>query len=197
MADNAANGGGRRWSPWSIAAWAAAALVLLIPLIAMQFTDEVTWSVADFVIAGILLLAVGIPLELVVRKTGNAAYRWAVGLALATAFLLVWLNGAVGILGAENNDANMLYGGVLAIGVVGALVARFRPPGMARALAATALAQAALALGALVAGWGSPESGPFEVVALNGFFVALWTGSAVLFGAAARKQPPTDAGLVS
>ena len=38
------------------------------------------------------------------RKTGDAAYRTAVGVALAAAFLLIWVNGAVGIIGSENND---------------------------------------------------------------------------------------------
>ncbi len=186
MAGNTENGGGRRWSRWRIAAWTVAALILLLPLVAMQFTDEVNWEVADFVIAAALLVGVGVPYELAVRKTGNAAYRAAVGVALAAVFLLIWVNGAVGIIGSEDNDANLMYGGVLAVGVIGALIARFRPRGMARALFATALAQAAVATVALIAGWGSPSSGPLEIVALNGFFVALFVGSALLFREAAR-----------
>ncbi|WP_420456449.1 hypothetical protein [Rubrivirga sp.] len=158
----------------------------------MQLTDEVAWSVADFAFAAALLLGVGIPLELAVRTTGNAAYRWAVGVALATAFLLVWTNGAVGLIGSEDNDANALYGGVLAVGVVGALVARARARGMAWTMAATALAQAAVAVGALVAGLG-PGGGLIEVVALNGGFVALWAGSAALFRRAAREHPGAGA----
>ena len=55
--------------------------------------------------------------------------------------MLVWINLAVGIIGSEDNPANLMYGGVLAVGVAGAVAARFRPGGMARALAATALAQ--------------------------------------------------------
>ena len=61
MAGNVGNTGGRRGSRWRIAAWSVAALVLLIPLIAMQFTDEVNWSGGDFVFAALLLLGVGIP----------------------------------------------------------------------------------------------------------------------------------------
>jgi len=56
MAGNTENGGGRRGSRWRIAAWAAAALLLLLPLVAMQFTDEVVWDVADFAFAGALLV---------------------------------------------------------------------------------------------------------------------------------------------
>ena len=53
------NGGGRRVGGWRIARWVAAALVLLLPLIAMQFTDGVNWDVADFLFAGALLVGVG------------------------------------------------------------------------------------------------------------------------------------------
>ena len=195
MTGNVGNTGGRRGSLWRIAAWSVAALVLLIPLIAMQFTDEVNWSGGDFVFAALLLLGVGIPLELVVRKTGNAAYRAGAVVALGAAFLTVWVNGAVGIIGSEDNAVNLLYYGVLTIGFVGTLVARFRPRGMAFAMAATALAQAAVAVGALVAGMAAvAKGGVAEVVIVNGFFVALWLGSAALFREAARTLSSTDAG---
>ncbi|MBI4468892.1 MAG: hypothetical protein HY650_06170 [Acidobacteria bacterium] len=193
MTGNPANGVGKRWSRWRIAAWAVAALILLLPLVAMQFTDEVVWDVADFAFAAVLLFGVGVPYELAVRKTGGTAYRAAVGVALAAAFLLVWLNGAVGIIGSEDNDANLMYGGVLAVGVIGAIIARFQSRGMARALFATALAQALVAVVALIAGLGSPGSGPLEIGALNGFFVALFVGSAWLFREAARGGPERGA----
>ena len=179
------NGGGWRGNRSRIAAWTTAALLLLLPLIAMQFTDQVVWDAADFAIFGALLLGAGVTFELAAKMTGNTAYRFAVGVALAAAFLLVWVNGAVGIIGSEDNDANLMYAGVLAVGVIGAGIARFRPLGMARALFATALAQGSVAVIALIAGLGSPESGPLEIVALNGFFVALFVGSALLFREAA------------
>ncbi|MDX1547169.1 MAG: hypothetical protein R3247_09290, partial [Rhodothermales bacterium] len=125
---------------------------------------------------------------------GAAAYRAAVGLALGGALLLGWANGAVGLIGSENNDANLMYFGVLAVGAVGALVTRFRPRGMARALCAMALAQTLVALIALVGRLGAPHSGPLEIVTVNGFFVALFAGSAVLFRKAARGRPERGAG---
>jgi hypothetical protein len=64
---------------------------------------------------------------------------------------------------------------------------------MTRALFATALAQALVAATALAAGLGSPGSGPLEIVALNGFFTALWLISAWLFRKAAREQTPASA----
>src|ERR671913_1871807 len=122
------------------------------------------------------------------------AYRLAVGVALAAAFILVWLSLGVGIIGADGDPANMMYFGVLAVGTIGAIVARFRPYGMARALFATALAQALVAVIALIFGLGLPWSGPVEISALNGFFVALFVGSALLFRYAGREQTPAGAG---
>jgi hypothetical protein len=100
---------------------------------------------------------------------------------VASALVLVWLNLAVGIIGSENNPANLMYGGVLAVGVIGAVFARFRPRGMARVLLAMALAQALVAAIALIGRLGSPGSGPLEILTLNGLFVALFAGSAYLF----------------
>ncbi len=188
MAGNAENGAGRRGNRLRIAAWAAAALILLLPLVAMEFTDEVVWDVTDFAVFGALLVGAGVTYELAVRMTGNTAYRAAVGVALAAAFLLVWVNGAVGIIGSEDNDANLMYFGVLAVGIIGVIFARFQPRGMARALFATALAQASVAAVALIAGSGSPGSGPLEIATLNGFFVALFVGSAWLFRRAAHGR---------
>ncbi len=181
MASGGENGVGQRVSRVRIAAWTAAALILLAPLIAMQFTDEVVWDVTDFVFFGLLLGGSGVALELAARKTGNAAYRTGVGLALAAAFLVIWVNGAVGIIGNESNDQNLMYYGVLAIGVIGALVARFEPQGMARAMIATAGAQVLVFAIALIAGWGF--TGPITF-----FFLAFWVGSARLFQKAALRE---------
>ncbi|MDQ3805414.1 MAG: hypothetical protein M3416_16485 [Acidobacteriota bacterium] len=111
-------------------------------------------------------------------NTDNTAYRCAASVALAAALILVWLGLGVGIIGRDGDPANLMYFGVLAVGVIGALVARLRPRGMARALFTTALAQASVAVVALVAGLGYPWSGRLELSLLNGFFVALFVGSA-------------------
>jgi hypothetical protein len=182
-------GGGRSWSRWRLAGWATVAVLLLLPLVAMQFTDEVKWDAFDFAVMGALLGSVGLGFELAVGKTGNWIYRAAGGIALAAMFLLVWVNGAVGIIGSEDNPANLMYGGVLAVGIIGATIARFQPDGMARALFATALAQAFVAVIALVARLGS--TGPIwprDILILTGFFAALWLISAWLFRKAAREQ---------
>jgi hypothetical protein len=158
------------------------AFILLLPLLAMQFTNEVAWGLADFVFAGALLFGAGLTYELVARKAGNLAYRLAVGVALATAFILIWVNLAVGLIGSEDELANLMYIGVLAVGIIGALIVRFQTRGMARVLLATALAQVLVTMIALVAGMQHyPGSSVFEILGVNGFFIALWVGSALLF----------------
>ena len=173
---------GRSATGWRIAPWAAAGLVLLLPLLAMRLTDEVAWDGADFAILGALLLGACAALEGAARSTGSLAYRAAVGVAVTTALVLVWMNLAVGLIGPEDHPANLMVAGVLAVGLVGALVARFRSRGMARALAATALAQGLVGAAALAAGAGRPEA----VAALTGLFAALWLASAWLFRKDAR-----------
>jgi hypothetical protein len=154
------------------------ALILLLPWLAMRITGTVNWSPFDFAAAGALLFGTGLAFELVTRKASTIAYRLAVGAAFATALLLLWVNLAVGIIGSEDNPANWMYVGVLAVVVIGSLIARFRPLGMARVLFAAALAQAVVTVIALVMEQGADA---LEIVMVNGFFVALWVGSAWLF----------------
>jgi hypothetical protein len=123
-----------------------------------------------------------------VRTSDSQAYRGATLCTLAAASILGWLSLGVGIIGKDGDPANMMYFGVLAVGLVGAVIARFRPSGMARALFATALAQAVVAAIALVARLGLPWSGPAEIVLLNGFFVASFVGAGWLFRRAARGR---------
>lgn len=163
----------------------ATAFILLLPLIAMQFTNEVNWTLFDFVFAGTLIFTTGLLFEVVRKRTaGNREYQIATGLALAAAFLLVWINGAAGIIGSESNPLNLMYLGVIAIAILGALTARLQPPGMARTLLATTIAQAVVPVIALVA---QPQvmfaepAGLIGVFVLNSFFVMLFAGSALLF----------------
>lgn len=74
-------------------------LLLLIPFIAMQFTNEVAWSVMDFVIAGILLLGTGLAIEFVLRKVKNTKHRIIICILILLALLLLWLELAVGLFG--------------------------------------------------------------------------------------------------
>jgi hypothetical protein len=172
----------------------ATALILLLPLVAMQFTDEMNWGLFDFIFAGALIFGTGLTYVLVMRKAGAVVYRFAVGMALAAVFLLVWINLAVGVIGSEDNPANLMYFGVLAIGFIGTIIAELRPQGMARVLFAMAFAQALVPLIALIIWKPQVTSGVLGVLTLNGFFVMLFVGSALLFRSAARKVAPVAAG---
>ena len=177
MTDNQENAENR----WRLAIWGAAALLLLLPLVAMQFTKEVNWTLSDFAVFGTMLVVACGTYELAARTTTNSPYRAAVGVAVVAAFILVWINLAVGIIGNEGNAANLMYGGVLAVGIIGAIIARARPHGMARTLVAMALAQALVAAIALVAGLGN-------TLILTVVFIALWLISAQLFRKAAQAN---------
>jgi hypothetical protein len=118
-------------------------------------------------------------------KMHNTMYRLALGVALVTSLMLIWLSLGVGIIGRDGDRANVMYFGVIAVGVIGALIARFRAHGMARALVAMALAQALVGAIAIFGGLGRPYSGVLELLALNGFFVALFVATAWLFRRAA------------
>jgi len=165
----------------------ATGILLLVPLVAMQITDDVVWGPVDFVTAGGLLFGTGLAFVLAAGRGGTLVFRAAVGVALGTALFLVWSNLAVGIIGNEGDPVNLAFFGVLAVGFIGASIARLRPRGMARAMLATAIAQGLVAAAALAAGLHrAPESSVPEILAVNGFFVALWVASALLFRRAAR-----------
>jgi hypothetical protein len=127
----------------------------------------VNWDIFDFAVFGAMLLGVGVVYALAKRRASNTTYRFAIGVALAAAFLLVWVNGAVGIIGNENNDANMMFFGVLLVGVVGAIIARLRPKGMAMAVGrfgtdrvfrrAVAVFRPAVSKGRAAPAFGSPD----------------------------------------
>ncbi|MER2997685.1 hypothetical protein [Pontibacter populi] len=76
------------------------AFLLSIPLIAMQFTNEVNWGVFDFIVMGVLLLSTGLVVELVIRKVRNADYRIGLIAVILVALFLIWAELAVGIFGS-------------------------------------------------------------------------------------------------
>jgi hypothetical protein len=125
--------------------------------------------------------------------TSNTAYRAAV--AVGAALILVWLMGAVGVIGIEGDRADLMYFGVLAIGISGAIVARFQPDGMARSMFVTAAATALVGVIALMLGkHEAAYSSVFEILGLTGMFATLFAVSAWLFRSAAARQSPADAG---
>lgn len=166
--------GSPRRNRWSLLVWGGAAALLALPAVAMRFTRQVDWGPEDFIVMGALLALACGAYEGATRLSGNTAYRAGAAVAILTCFLTVWVNLAVGMIGDEGNPANLLFGGVILVAVVGAMLARFRPRGVARALQAAAAAQGAMAVYALVAG--------DHVAALPiAFFMLPWLLAAYLF----------------
>lgn len=84
-------------SRWRLAVWGAAMVVLVLPAVAMVFTDEMNWGPGDFVAFGALLLCACGAWELALRLTRNPALRIVAGVAIGAVFFLVWLQLAVGL----------------------------------------------------------------------------------------------------
>ncbi|PKD20409.1 hypothetical protein APR41_14120 [Salegentibacter salinarum] len=74
--------------------------LLLIPFIAMQFTNEVVWTASDFIIMGILLLVTGLGIDLVLRKFSSTRNRLIIGGIILAVFFVIWAELAVGIFGS-------------------------------------------------------------------------------------------------
>ena len=175
---DAKNSRGRPRRAWRLVLWGGLVALLLAPLAAMQVTSEVAWDRQDFVLFAAMLAVVGGAIEIGVRLSGVPAYRYGVAVAVGASFLLTWANLAVGVIGNENNPLNGMFAGVLAVGVIGAVIGRLRPAGMARAMVAMALAQFVVAAVAQAYGhfiW------PMTVV-----FAGIWLGAGALFRKAAR-----------
>ena len=174
---------------WRVAGWGLAAFLLLLPFLAMQVSDEVAWSGGDFVLVALMLGIAGGAVELAARISGNRYFRGGALVAIVACFLLVIVNLAVGFLGDEGNPANLMFAGVIAVAIGGAIVAHFRAAGMARAMVAAAAAQALAAVVGLAAGWASPGyDGIREVILGTGLFGGLFLLSAFLFVKAASED---------
>ena len=180
MAGRTEIGGGARFNNWRTAIWGGAALLLLLPLAASQVSDSMAWDSGDFILAGALLAAACGAWELAIRKTRSWTHAAAAMVAAGTAFLLFLVNGAVGILGSEDDQANLVFLAVIAVALGGTLAARLRARGMARAMAVTAGAQVAAGIAGLTL---VPDVRGFLVG--TALFTSLWLLSAWLFRRAA------------
>lgn len=163
-------------------------LLLLIPLIGMMVSDSWQWSLFDFVFMGGLIFGTGLAFVLVARQMNNLFYRLAVGIAGVTGFLLLWVNAAVGIIG-DDEPANLMYLGVLAVAFFGVIISRFKATGMMRAMFATAFAHALVAVIAFIF-FPTASPGQLGILVINAFFIMLWVGSALFFRNASRGDSP-------
>ncbi len=163
----------------------ATALLMLLPLAGRLFLPDWNWGPLDYVFAAIMVFGTASLFELGRILNNNNLYRAGFGMALVAGFILIWGNLAVGLIGSEDNPANLMYLVVLAIAFLGAIMARFQPRGLSRTMFATAAAIAIIPVIALITKSNFqdvPEAvGVAGVFALNTLFVVLFIGSGLLF----------------
>ncbi|MFC3559401.1 hypothetical protein [Pedobacter jamesrossensis] len=75
-------------------------IILSIPLVAMQFTNEVKWNLTDFTAAGALLIITGLAIEVVIRNVKAITLRNLLLAVILLILFLVWAEMAVGIFGS-------------------------------------------------------------------------------------------------
>lgn len=83
----------------SLVIFAIPAVLLVIPLVAMQFTKEVDWTVSDFIIGGVLLFGTAGLIDMVLRKIKSSKSRFIISLIILAVLFLVWAELAVGVFG--------------------------------------------------------------------------------------------------
>ena len=157
--------------------------ILMIPLTAMNFTDEVTWSLGDFLVMGSLILVSGTTYLGISSLSGTFAYKAGIGVTVLSLFLLIWTNLAVGIIGNEGNPFNLMFIAVFVLVFAGAWRSKFSAKGMSNTLFSAASLQAiipvlAIAAGGVDTGLASETLGMFV---LNSILAAMFTIAGVLF----------------
>jgi hypothetical protein len=168
---------------------AGTAIILMIPFVASQFTNEVQWTLFDYLVAGGLLFVTGSAWLFLSRHAQSMSYNIAAGLALFTTLFLVWANLAVGVVGSENNAFNLLYFGVALVVMLGALFTRCSANGLSITLFTAALMQASTIFIALLVDMQSvPGSSVIEIIAVNALFVTLFALAGTLFRLADRNR---------
>ncbi len=167
----------------------ATLLILLVPFVAMQFTDEVNWSVSDFIVMGALLFGTGLLMMLALRSATHIAYRAATMIAIGTTFIMIWANLAVGLIGSGPHWGNFLYMGVVVVLIIGTYLSRFKAAGMERTMFATTGALILLATIALLANMQEyTGSSAAEIIGVNLFFATPYTIAGLLFRYTALEQ---------
>lgn len=166
-------------------------LFLLIPL-ALTIRDGNVkdvgwnWSLGDFVFAFVMIFGTGLAYLLISRKSaGITSYKVAVAIGLLAGFLLIWINAAVGIIG--EGPINMLYPGMLLIGIIISFVSRLKPEGLSKAMFITAFLVALVPIIALLVGTADFTPSIVKVFILNSFFVILFIISGMFFRRSTTK----------
>jgi hypothetical protein len=149
---------------------------LMVPLVASQFVEDWHWGAGGFVFVYVLFFATGMAYALIAKKMNMWAYKVGVGLALVTGFAFGWSNMVQ--VADSGHPENLVYYSVLVVGIVGALLARLQPRGLAYTLFAMA---ATLALIVVVLPSGAPPDLARNMAIGHGAYVVLLIASGLLF----------------
>lgn len=168
--------------------------VLLIPLVAMQFTREVNWTLSDFVIMWVVLSIPTFLFRLLVTRKGiGLAYKLGAALSVVAGFLITWVNLAVQIIG-DDNPGNVFYFLIILGGMIGVGASRLQPAGLSKV--AFSMAGALLIVPVIaVQLWPADFNPGFaRVFLLNLGFVLMFATAGLLFrhaaGGASTARPP-------
>lgn len=187
MQESSAQRGHWNSKPWRLAAWSAAAGIMLLPITVQLTNGPFGWSFGDFVGIGLTLLSGAAIFDLAARRSPNFAYLAGAGAALAAGFGLVVVNGAVGLVGSEDEIHNAYFFAVPAAALLGSLIAAGRPMPMALAMLAAAVTHIAVSTTLLIDANGVSDGNPqMEVIGLS-IFAMLWLASAWLFRIASKQ----------
>ncbi len=167
--------------PWRVAAWAIAGVILLIPVSIQLIYGNFGWSPADFVFVAAILFVSCFIFDLSARYSANFSYLAGVAGGLAASFGLFVVNGAVGLVGSEDESHNLLFLFVPLIAMVGAIISRGRALGMSCVMFAAAIAHIMISVGLLIqAGGKSDGDRNMEIIGLI-VFAVVWVASAWFF----------------
>ena len=153
--------------------------LLMVPLVASQVVDGWNWDARGFVFVYVMFFGTGLAYALIARKMGAWSYKAGVGLALVAGFVMGWAN--MVHMSEADNPAYVVYFGVLAVGGVGAWLARLEARGMARALFAMAAALALLDVIAVMLSSDAASGPVWRIEVMHGVLVASFTASGLLF----------------
>jgi len=159
--------------------------LLIVPLVASRLVEGWNWPPGAFVFTYVLFFATGMTYALIAQTMNAWAYKAAVALALVAGFILGWAT--MVHMSETENPVNLVYFGVLAVGAVGAAIARLEARGMANALFAMATALSLAWLITQVLTSDTPAGPVWNVGVMHGGFVLLFTASGLLFRRASLK----------
>lgn len=166
------------------------ALLLIIPIIGSMTVEGWNWDTFDFVFAYVVFFMTFFAIEMVVKHSKNGTFRMAVAVQVVTMLALLWINGAVGIIGNEGNVVNVWYLAIIALGFLGPLLTRMKGNAMSYVLFTMAVIQMAIPTVAAIVfrPIAAEPPGVIGIFFLNGFFALAWVASGLMYRNAATRK---------